>query len=189
MSDDDDRLNWFMEDDDWWFELVSIIRSFVTDPVPVSVGQLRALSNELTKLTDEATEGSPIDLRVLEKTLKTHDMERLPVSSLVALVELSSEQLARGGSQYQDMLDNVGIMRLASIMRPKTGSLQTSDVVGLVRLAAQRNRRNADVLDKLSIGDLTRALTKSSLRSVTIGDLRSSLEALVNSGLLVKEAS
>jgi archaellin len=160
----------------------------MVDPAPVTVGQLKALSNEITILVKESSGRSPIDLRILETTLRTHDVERLTLSTVVSLVELSAEQLAMGERQYKDLLDNVGIMRLASIMRPKTGSLRVTDVSGLVRLAAKRNKPKADVLESVSIGDLTAALSRSALRTATLSELRSSLEELVSSGLLAKAA-
>jgi hypothetical protein len=185
MSDDDDRFNWFKDDDDWWVDLITIIRSYVTDPTPVTLGQMKAFSSELTQLMREASPNSPLDLRVLESTLKTHDMDHLSLSSVLALVDVWRDQLGERPQRFKEILDNISVTRLASIVRPKAGTLRAPDVIGLLRLAAQAGKRGKDVLDKLTLGHLAEALGKSALRTITVADLRVTLEAIVHSGLVV----
>lgn len=179
MSDDWGLSHWFRDDDDWMDNLVRGIRDLVTNPNPVSFTQLVQFSEQVAR--HAPAKGQATQLRNLESSARSYDLSALPAASLFAIAGIVEANPKSVGKQLAEL----PLAQLNAIMRPRTNRLNSGDIVGLVKLAAAQSAKQ-DVLEDLDANMVADHISIAGLRSLTLSELRSTIEGICTSGALAQ---
>ena len=152
---------------------IDAVLSTLTRPIDMTLGQLHGVVGSLQPLVQEAPI-KQLRMRQVEVALAEQEMEHIPLSGVLGLIDGTGEA-AMSAQAHEDVFDNLPLKRVLSTLGGRPTRLRTPDLIGLTTLATKLVRSH-DVLEDLTVAELTSHVSPHMLRLLTIQELREVLE-------------